>query len=57
MTVTLRRRDSAEHLQTQEDIRLYLEACFDEAGDDVAFIAKALLNITTFDMFHPLPFV
>ncbi len=34
--------DSAEHLQTEEDIALYLEACFAEAGDDAAFIAKAL---------------
>lgn len=45
MTVTLRRWDSAEHLQTQADIRLYLETCFDEAGDDAAFIANALLNV------------
>lgn len=45
MTVTLKRWDSAEHLQTEEDIRLYLEACFDEAGDDAAFIAKALGNV------------
>ena len=45
MTVSLRRWDSAEHLQTEEDVRLYLEACFDEAGDDAAFIAKALGNV------------
>lgn len=25
-----------------QDIALYLEACFDEAADDAAFIAKAL---------------
>ena len=42
MTVKLKRWDSAEHLQTEEDIALYLEACFEEAGDDPAFIAKAL---------------
>lgn len=35
------RWDSAEYLKTDEDIRLYLEACFDEAGDDAAFIAHA----------------
>ena len=34
--------DSAEHLKNEEDIALYLEACFNEAGDDAAFIAKAL---------------
>jgi probable addiction module antidote protein len=41
----LRKWDSAEHLQTEEDMALYLEACFEEAGDDAAFIAKALGNI------------
>lgn len=45
MTKTLKRWDSAEHLQTEEDIKLYLEACFEEAGDDAAFIAKALGNV------------
>ena len=34
--------DSAEYLKTDEDMVLYLEACLDEAGDDAAFIAKAL---------------
>ena len=29
-------------LKTDEDIILFLEACFDEAGDDAAFIAAAL---------------
>jgi probable addiction module antidote protein len=38
----LRNWDSAEHLKTPEDMALYLEACIDEAGDDSAFIAKAL---------------
>ncbi len=42
MTVALNRWDSAAHLQTEEDIQLYLDACFEEAGDDAAFIAKAL---------------
>ncbi|PHV06460.1 putative addiction module antidote protein [Janthinobacterium sp. BJB412] len=37
--------DSAEHLQTREDIAFYLEACLDEAGDDAAFITKALGNV------------
>jgi probable addiction module antidote protein len=44
-TSTLRNWDSAEHLKTEEDMLLYLEACFDEAGDDAAFIAKALGTI------------
>lgn len=35
------RWDSAEHLRTDEDVRMYLEACFDEAGDDAAFLAHA----------------
>ncbi len=29
-------------LKTDEDIFLFLEACFDEAGDDAAIIAAAL---------------
>jgi len=37
--------DSAAHLETEEDIALYLEACIEEAGDDAAFIAKALGNV------------
>ena len=45
MTVKLKAWDSAEHLQTEDDIASYLEACFEEAGDDAAFIAKALGTI------------
>ena len=41
----LKKWDSAEHLKTPEDMAMYLEACFEEAGDDAAFIAKALGNI------------
>ena len=37
--------DTAEYLKTNEDMAQYLEACFEEAGDDAAFIAKALGNI------------
>ena len=37
--------DTAEYLKTDEDMALYLEACFEEAGDDAAFIVKALGNI------------
>ena len=44
-TTKLRKWDSAEHLQTEEDMVLYLQACMEEAGDDAAFIAKALGNV------------
>lgn len=45
MTIKLRKWDSAEHLKTEEDMALYLQACMDEAGDDAAFIASALGTI------------
>jgi probable addiction module antidote protein len=38
----LKKWNSAEHLRTGEDMRLYLEACMEEAGGDPAFIARAL---------------
>jgi probable addiction module antidote protein len=44
-TLKLRKWDSAEYLKTDEDRVMYLEACMEEAGDDAAFIAKALGNI------------
>ncbi len=37
--------DVAEHLQTPEDMAAYLEAAIEEAGDDAAFVAKALGDI------------
>ncbi|MCC6826510.1 MAG: putative addiction module antidote protein, partial [Acidobacteria bacterium] len=37
--------DSAEYLETPEDMAAYLEACFEIADGDAAFIAKALGNI------------
>jgi probable addiction module antidote protein len=42
MTEQFTRWDSAEYLKTEEDMANYLDACMDEAGDDPAFIAKAL---------------
>jgi probable addiction module antidote protein len=45
VALKLRKWDSAEHLKTEEDMALYLEACIQEAGDDAAFIAKALGTI------------
>lgn len=38
--IKLHKWDSAEHLKTDEEVVLYLEACMEEAGDDAAFIAK-----------------
>jgi len=43
-TVTTR-YDVAEHLRTPSEIAAYLEACFEEADGDAAFIAKALGDI------------
>lgn len=43
-TITTR-YDVAEHLRTPQEMAAYLEACFEEAGDDAAFIAKALGDI------------
>ena len=42
MTENFTRWDSTEFLKTEENIGHYLDACMDEAGDDPAFIAKAL---------------
>lgn len=43
--IQLRRWDVVEHLQTEEDMALYLNAALQEAGDDAAFIAKVLGDI------------
>ena len=45
MVQKLNKWDSAQHLKTEEDIGYYLEACMEQAGDDPAFIAKALGTI------------
>lgn len=37
--------DSSHFLQDEQEMALYLQACIDEAGDNSAFIAKALGNI------------
>lgn len=37
--------DTAEYLETPEDMAAYLEACLEIADGDAAFIAKALGNI------------
>jgi len=45
MTTTTTRYDVAEHLRTAEEMAAYLEASFEEANGDGAFIAKALGDI------------
>ena len=42
MTEIFTRYDTAEYLKTDADMAAYLDACFEEAGDDPAFIAHAL---------------
>ena len=42
MTLKTTPWDSAEYLKTEADISAYLEACFEEAGDDPAFLVHAL---------------
>ncbi|MBS0461327.1 MAG: putative addiction module antidote protein [Proteobacteria bacterium] len=37
--------DVLDHLQTDVDCQRYIEACFEEAGDDPAFICKALGDV------------
>jgi probable addiction module antidote protein len=43
-TVTTR-YDVAEHLRTPKEMAAYLEACFEDADGDAAFIAKALGDV------------
>ena len=45
MTLKTTKWDTAEYLQTDEDQLHYLQACFEEAGTDAKFIAKALGNV------------
>ena len=42
MAITTTPWNSAEHLKTEEDIQLYLEACLDEAGGDSEVLIHAL---------------
>lgn len=42
---TTTRYDVSEHLRTPAEMAAYLEACFEEANGDAAFIAKALGDI------------
>ncbi|MDR3158886.1 MAG: putative addiction module antidote protein [Zoogloeaceae bacterium] len=38
--IKTRRWDIQEHLKTEDDMRRFIEACFEEAGDDPIFITK-----------------
>src|SRR5690554_7757304 len=42
MTIRTTFWDSAEHLNTDEEIQAYLEACLEEAGDDPALLLQGL---------------
>ncbi len=42
MNISTTKWDSTEYLKTDEDIKLYLEACIEVAGDDPSFIVHAL---------------
>ena len=42
MTVKTTPWDSTEYLETNEDIQAYLDACFEEAAEDPAFLLHAL---------------
>jgi probable addiction module antidote protein len=46
--------DTADYLQTTEDMAFYLEAVLEEAGDDPAFVAKALGTIARSQNFSEL---
>lgn len=43
--ITFSRYDTADYLNTEEDIALFLEAVMEEGGDDPAFIAVALGDV------------
>ncbi|CAQ83921.1 MULTISPECIES: addiction module antidote protein [Photorhabdus] len=45
MSEQFTRWDSVEYLKTEADMAAYLDACIEEAGDDPAFIARALGTI------------
>ncbi len=42
MAIETKNWDSAEHLKTDEDIQVYLDACLEEAADDPAFLLHSL---------------
>ena len=45
MATKFSRYDVADYLKSEVEMAAYLAACFEEAGDDAAFIATALGDI------------
>lgn len=45
MSIETTRWDVQDYLRTPEDCALYIQAAIEEAGDDPAFIAKALGDV------------
>ena len=45
MATKFSRYDVADYLNSEEDMAAFLEACFEEAGDDATFITAALGDI------------
>lgn len=45
MTLKTKKWDVLEHLKTEADRSEFIEACLDEACDDVAFISAARLEV------------
>jgi probable addiction module antidote protein len=43
--IKTKKYDVANHLRTQEEMALYLDACIEESDGDAAFVARALGNI------------
>ena len=45
MTAKFKAYDVVDYLKSEKDMALYLEACFEEAGEDTSLIAAALGDI------------
>ena len=45
MNTTFKPYDVADYLKSEKSMALYLEACFEEAGEDTSIIAAALGDI------------
>ncbi|MGK7888791.1 MAG: addiction module antidote protein [Leptolyngbyaceae cyanobacterium] len=52
MAIQTTRWDSAEHLKTDEDIQLYLEACIEEAEAEPTLLLHALNVIARAQKMH-----
>lgn len=45
MALKLNDWDCAKYLQSDEAVAVYLQTCLEDAGDDPAFLAKAIGNV------------